>query len=91
MKPGRQQIFEINQKCRDGVIPHRHPDFARHMFRIPMQDFHALRKLYPGLANMGDPLALTAAWEEFERSPFAEPYRIGKLFRGVIRNGVIIK
>lgn len=90
MTPGRREILEINHKCRQGEIPHRHPKFARHMFRIPEQDFYALRRLYPGLAAI-DPQELTAAWEEFERSPFSEKYRIAKIFRGVIKNGVIIK
>lgn len=73
---------------REGVAPHRHLPWARHSFRIPERDFYALRQLYPGLDAI-DPQEMTKAWEEFERSPFSEAYRVGKLFRGVIRNGLI--
>jgi hypothetical protein len=31
----------------------------------------------------------SAAWEAFERSPFSEPYRVGKITRGIVRNGII--
>lgn len=90
MHPERRSILEINQKCRDGAVPHRNPKFARHMMRIPMEDWYALRRLIPGL-NATDPQELTAAWEWFERSPFSEKYRINKITRGIIRNGDLIK
>lgn len=90
MNPTRQAIFESVQRVREGIDPHRHAPFGRHSFRIPEADFYALRKLYPGLSSI-DPLEMSAAWEAFERSPFSEPYRVGKIVRGVVKNGNLIK
>lgn len=84
----RREILEQVKQVREGVNPHRHAPFARHQLRIPMEDWYALRRLIPGLAAT-DPAELTAAWEWFERSAFAEPYRVGRMHRGVIKNGVI--
>jgi hypothetical protein len=91
MHPERRVILESVQKVRDGVEPHRHAPFARHTMRIPMQDFYALRALFPDLANHHDPEKQRAAWEQFEKSPLSEPYRVGKLVRGIVKNGVIKK
>lgn len=91
MNPARLRILESVKRVRDGNESHKHAPFARHTMRIPEQDFHALRKLYPDLANYNDPAAQLAAWEHFERTPFAEKYRVGRIFRGVIKNGVIAK
>jgi len=90
MLPERQAILESVQRVREGVDPHRHAPFARHTMRIPEQDFYALLRLYPDLASK-DIAVKSAAWEAFERSPFSEPYRVGKIARGVIRNGIIGK
>lgn len=88
MRPERQSILESVQRVREGVDPHRHVPFARHALRIPEQDFYALCRLYPGLTSH-DVAEKTAAWERFERSAFAEPYRVGKINRGVIGQGLI--
>lgn len=90
MNPERLAIFESVARVRSGNEQHRNPNFARHTFRIHMQDYYALRKLFPGLAST-DPHEVSAAWEEFERSPFSEPYRIGAIVRGVVKNGNLIK
>lgn len=90
MPSKRQSILESVQRVREGIDPHRHAPFARHTMRIPMSDYQALSKLYPAL-NARDPVELAAALDAFERSPFAEKYRVGKIHRGVIKNGVIIK
>lgn len=89
MNPERQAILESVARVRNGVDPHRHLNFAQHRTRIPEWDFYALLRLYPGL-NAVDPHERSAAWEEFDRSPFSEPYRVGKIVRGVIKNGIII-
>ncbi len=91
MHPNRRVVFESVQRVRDGNEPHRHAPFARHTMRIPEQDWFALRKLYPDLDNFNDPEAQRAAWDRFEKSPFSEPYRIGKVVRGIVKNGVIRK
>lgn len=91
MHPNRRAVFESVRRVRDGNEPHKHAPFARHTMRIPEQDFFALRKLYPDLANFADPDAQRAAWDRFEKSAFAEPYRVGRIFRGVVKNGEIIK
>jgi hypothetical protein len=91
MRPERQAILESIQRVREGVDPHRHAPFARHTLRVPEQDFYALLRLYPDLNNDKDIAAKTAAWDAFERSPFSEPYRIGKITRGIVRNGLIGK
>lgn len=88
--PTRLQILAANQQVRDGVLPHRHAPFARHTMRIPEADFKALCRLYPDLMAV-DPAQKQAAWDRFEKSPFSEPYRVGKVVRGVTRNGVILK
>jgi hypothetical protein len=88
MRPERQAILESVQRVREGVDPHRHAPFARHTMRIPEQDFYALCRLYPDLQNK-DIAVKSAAWEAFERSPFSEPYRVGKITRGIVRNGLI--
>lgn len=88
--PAKRQIFEINKGARDGTIPHRNPDFGQHTLRIPMADFVALYKLYPGLIAR-DPEEKSAAWEAFHNSPFAERYRVNRLSRGYLYNGDIIK
>lgn len=89
MNPMRQAILESVKRVRDGNEVHRHAPFARHQFRIPEQDFYALLKLYPDLANWQDPEARQAAWDRFEKSPFSEAYRVGRIHKGVIKNGVI--
>jgi len=90
LNPTRRSVLESVQKVREGIQPHRHAPFARHVFRIPEQDFYALRLLYPGLGSI-DPHERNAAWESFERSPFSDAYRVGKRVRGVTKNGDIIK
>jgi hypothetical protein len=89
--PNRRVVFESVKRVRDGNETHRNPPAMRHTMRIPEQDFFALRKLYPDLANHNDPEAQRAAWERFERSAFSEPYRVGRIVRGVVKNGVLVK
>lgn len=91
MHPNRQVVLESVKRVRDGNESHKHAPFARHTMRIPEQDFYALQKLYPDLNNYSDPDARLAAWERFERSAFAEPYRVGRIVRGIIKDGVIKK
>lgn len=86
----RRIVLETVKRVREGVDPHRHAPFARHTMRIPEFDYYALLKLYPDLASH-DPQTQQDAWHSFERSPFSERYRVGRLFRGVIQNGVIQK
>lgn len=88
--PGKRQILEINKGAREGVIPHRNPAFGQHMLRVPEEDFWALYRLYPALIAL-DPAERSAAWEAFHNSPFAEPYRVNRLSRGYLHNGLIIK
>jgi hypothetical protein len=91
MHPNRRVVFDSVRRVREGNEAHRHLSWARHTMRIPEQDFWALRKLYPDLANFADPEAQRAAWDRFEKSPFSEPYRIGRIVRGIVKNGVIQK
>lgn len=91
MHPNRRVVFESVQRVREGNEPHRQLSWARHTMRIPEQDFFALRKLYPDLSNAHDPEAQRAAWDRFERSAFSEPYRVGRIVRGIVKNGVILK
>lgn len=86
--PTRREILEEVRRVRDGVQPHRHMPFARHTLRVPMEDFYALSRLIPGL-DAKDPDERTAAWDWFERSAFSEPYRVGRISRGIVRNGVL--
>ena len=90
MTSERLAILESVARVRNGIDPHRHAPFAQHQHRIPMQDFRALTMLFPGLVAI-DPLEKSAAWEAFHNSPFSEPYRVGKVVRGVTKNGIIIK
>jgi hypothetical protein len=90
MNPERRAILESVKQVRDGVTPHRNPNFAQHMHRIPEQDFYALLRLYPGLSAI-DPLEKSAAWEAFSKSPFAEPYLVCKRVKGIFKNGNLIK
>lgn len=85
-----QSIFDSVKRVREGNEGHKHAPFARHTMRIPIPDFQALQKLYPDLGNYHDPQGQRDAWDRFERSPFAERYRVGAIHRGVIKNGVII-
>jgi len=87
----RRAIFETNQKVREGTQEHRHLPWARHTMRIPEGDYYALLKLYPDLANFKNPEARQRAWDAFEKGPFSEPYRVGKVVRGIVKNGVIQK
>lgn len=89
MNPERQQILETLAGVRNGVTPHRHLPFGQHQHRIPMQDYKALCRLYP--LDAVDPHEKAAAWEAFDKSPFAEPYRVGRVVRGVTKNGNLIK
>lgn len=91
MHANRRVVLESVQRVREGNEAHKHAPFARHTMRIPEQDFYALLKLYPDLNNFHDPAAQRDAWDRFERSAFAEPYRVGKIVRGVVKNGVIAK
>ncbi len=86
----RREILDSVQDVRLGNESHRHMPFARHALRIPIEDMHALRMLVPGLASK-DPHEFSAAWAWFEQSAFAEPYRVGRIHRGVIKDGVISK
>jgi hypothetical protein len=88
MASERRQILEAIANVRNGVSPHRHLPFGQHQHRIPMQDYQALCMLYP--LNAVDPHEKAAAWEAFDKGPFAEPYRVGKVVRGVTKNGIII-
>lgn len=83
-------MLEQVQRVRDGVDPHRHLPFAQHTLRIPESDFYALARLYPGLTAI-DPAEKTAAWEAFHKSPFSEPYRVGKQVRGITKKGWLVK
>lgn len=85
-----RDLLDINKGARDGVIPHRNPEFGQHTLRIPMDHFAALYRLYPGLIAT-NPEEKSAAWEAFHNSPFAEPYRMNRLSRGYLHNGIIIK
>lgn len=89
MNPARRAILESVKRVREGNESHRHAPFARHTMRIPEQDFHCLLRLYPDLNNFHDPAAQRDAWDRFERSAFAEKYRVGKIVKGVIKNGVL--
>lgn len=90
MNPTRQAILEQVARVRNGIDPHRHAPFARHTMRIPEQDFYALCKLYPDLISI-DPEKKQAAWDHAERSPLFEAYRVGKIVKGVVKNGIIVK
>jgi hypothetical protein len=89
MNPERRAILESVKRVRDGVDAHKHAPFARHTMRIPMADYQALILLYPDLNNFDDPQAQRVAWDAFELSPISERYRVGRLHRGVIKDGVI--
>lgn len=91
MHPNRRVVLESVKRVRDGNEAHRHAPFARHTMRIPEQDFFAIVKLFPDLMCHSDPERQRAAWDQFEMSPLSEPYRIGRIVRGVISNGVIKK
>lgn len=84
MSTERQQILETLAAVRAGQTPARDAPFARHMLRIPTQDFQAIKLLYPGLMSL-DPTEATKEWERFERSAFAEPYRVRRIVKGVLR------
>ena len=86
----RRILLETVARVRNGSDTHRHAPIGRHMLRIPVEDYKALLTLFPML-NSPDPFQQSAAWESFERSPFAEKYRVGKIVHGVIKNGVISK
>jgi len=87
MDPTRRAILSSVQAVREGRKAHRHAPFAEHTMRIPEQDFWALCKLYNLMAI--DPDEKAAEWDRFYNSPFSEPYRVGKVVRGITRNGVI--
>lgn len=88
--PARFAVLKSVQRVREGVDPHKHAPFARHTLRIPERDFWAIVKLYPALISK-DAEQRQAEWDRFEQSAFAEPYRVGKITRGIIRNGIITK
>lgn len=88
--PIRHGILKSVQRVREGVDPHRHAPFAQHVMRIPERDFYALAKLYPDLLS-SDHQKNRDAWDRFEKSAFSEPYRVGKVARGVTKNGIILK
>lgn len=90
LKDDQHDILKTVQAVREGIMPHRHAPsgVGRHMFRIPEQHFYALLRLFPNL-NALDPELKQKAWEAFEMSPFSEAYRIGRLHRGVIKDGLI--
>lgn len=91
MHPNRRVVFESVRRVREGNEPHRHLPFAQHEMRIPEQDFYALCKLYPDMNNFRDPAAREEAWNRFRASPFSEPYKVGRVVRGITKNGVILK
>ena len=90
LKAHRLAVLESVKRVREGIDPHRHAPFARHTMRIPEQDFYALLKLYPDLMAH-DPERKQAAWDRFEHSAFSEAYRVGKIVRGVVKQGIILK
>lgn len=89
MRPERQTVLNSVARVRAGIDPHRHMPFGQHVMRIPEQDFYALCKFYPALMAT-DPHEKSAAWEAFEKSPFSEPYRVGRIVKGVTKNGLIL-
>jgi len=90
MNPVRQAILDSIYQVREGNATHRNPSFAQHAHRIPEQDFYALLRLFPGL-NAIDPHEKSAAWEEFDKSIFSEPYQVNKHSKGRILNRNLIK
>lgn len=84
----RRAQFASIQAAREGrvTIEKRPPPdgMGRHQFRIPEQDFYALLIVIPAL-NSQDPDESRRAWDEFERSPLSEPYRVNRIHRGVAR------
>lgn len=86
----RHELLKAVQRVREGVDPHRHAPFAQHTMRIPERDFWALTRLYPDLISPNREIN-EAAWNRFEKSPFSEPYRVGRIVHGVTKNGIIIK
>jgi hypothetical protein len=89
MDAQRRAILESVQRVRDGIDPHRHAPFAQHTMRIPEGDYYALAKLFPGLAA-SDPDARAAAHDQLYASPLGEKYHVGKVRKGVTRNGLIL-
>jgi hypothetical protein len=90
MRPDRFAVLDQVRRVREGIDPHRHAPFAQHTMRIPEHDFYALCKLYPDLIST-DPDAKQAAWARLESSAFADPYRVGRVVRGVTKNGLLVK
>lgn len=82
-------MLDAIARVRDGNEGHRHPAFAEHTLRIPEGDWHALCRLYPALRSR-DPAEMSAAWAHFHTTAFAEVYRVGRVFKGVTKNGLIL-
>lgn len=84
----RRSQFASIQAAREGrvtVDKRRAPEgMGRHQFRIPEQDFYALLIVMPAL-NSQNPHESRQAWDEFEKSPLSEPYRVNRKARGVMR------
>lgn len=79
----RKAVFAANRQVREGTGPRpRRLDCGETTFRIPEQDFFALRRLFPALASL-DGEERFAAWRRFARSPFAEQYRVTRSPRQV--------
>lgn len=90
MNAQRFAILDQIRRVREGVDAHRHAPFAQHTMRIPMEDLRALAMFFPDLLS-SDPEARAAAHDQLYNSPLSEPFRVGKVVRGVTRNGVILK
>lgn len=75
MSASRTAILEANKRVREGADPKRKLDMGETTFRIPEQDFFALRKMFPALASP-DTKQRFEAWKKFRNSPFAAPYLV---------------
>lgn len=71
----RSDILRGNQLAREQRIATRHAPFAEHTLRVPVKDWHALTRLFPGLASRNHD-EFQAALDALHRSPFADPYRV---------------
>lgn len=89
MSNQRHAMLESVRRVREGIDGHRHAPFAQHFMRIPESDYYALAKLYPDLMA-ADPDARAAAITHLSTTPFGEKYRVGKVVRGVTKNGLIL-
>lgn len=77
MSDNARLVLREAELAREGRLDTQHAPFAEHQLRVPIEHWHALTRLYPGLASR-QRQEFEDAYKQLLQSPFADRYRVRK-------------